>query len=301
MDSRSSSEEEETRDVRPWRKKALQIISTEKWRKTSDVTPLPQVAGHGASDESQGMMATKDGGILKPIQDGPRGVRELEFYQDVHSPTASPEVAQFLEFIPQFFGTCNKKNGRFMMIENLVGSMKKPCIMDIKVGAKTYGPDATDEKKVQQDAKYAGTKKPFGFSVLGMSVYQGETKENNVVHSKGYGKNLNEDNIIEFPQEYFDKENATARTKEMIEIIIKKLEKIQELFEQQKTFHIFASSILFVYDAEALITDEALEDNIVVKMIDFAHPFPANGELDENYLNGVTNLVSIFKEFAESI
>jgi len=29
--------------IRPWRKRTLQIISTEKWRKESEVTPLPQV------------------------------------------------------------------------------------------------------------------------------------------------------------------------------------------------------------------------------------------------------------------
>jgi len=64
--------------IRPWRKRTLQIISTEKWRKESEVTPLPQVAGHGSWDKSQAILTNKDGYILKPIQAGPRGEREIQ-------------------------------------------------------------------------------------------------------------------------------------------------------------------------------------------------------------------------------
>lgn len=298
-------EKSETSNLRPWRKKTLQIISTEKFKPTPELAPLPQVAGHGSSDKSQAILTNKNGWILKPIQPGPRGERELGFYQEVNDTSASPEVAEFLSYIPQFFGTCNKNGGEYMMIENLIGSMKKPCIMDIKVGAKTYGPDASEAKKVQQDAKFSGTKIPFGFSVLGMSVYQGENKEEVLVKSKDYGKGLNEENITEFVNNYFDKDNATSKTHILLENIIEKLEKIQELFAKQTSFHIFASSILFVYDAAALIDEEGSEEDIkdgnVVKMIDFAHPFPGNGEIDENYLKGVNNLLKIVKEFKESI
>ena len=43
--------------------------------------------------------------------------------------------------------------------------------MDVKIGATTYGLDASDKKKAQQDASYAGTKQPFEFSVPGLIVY----------------------------------------------------------------------------------------------------------------------------------
>lgn len=42
--------------------------------------------------------------------------------------------------------------------------------MDIKIGSQTYDPDASEEKKAKENAKYPGTKMPFGFSVLGMIV-----------------------------------------------------------------------------------------------------------------------------------
>jgi hypothetical protein len=34
--------------------------------------------------------------------------------------------------------------------------LEKPCIMDVKMGAKTYGPDASQEKILKQEASYAG-------------------------------------------------------------------------------------------------------------------------------------------------
>ena len=34
--------------------------------------------------------------------------------------------------------------------------LTKPCIMDIKIGGKTYGPDANQEKIAKQDASYSG-------------------------------------------------------------------------------------------------------------------------------------------------
>lgn len=284
--------------IRPWRKRTLQIISTEKWRKESEVTPLPQVAGHGSWDKSQAILTNKNGCILKPIQPPPRGDREVEFYQTVNT-SEDPNVSQFLKFIPTFYGICTKKDGRFMMIENATIGMTKPCIMDVKIGAKTYGPDASPEKIAKQDASYAGTKKPFGFSVLGMSVYQGEGKKEFKVMAKDYGKGLNKDNIGDFINLYFDKQTQSVNTKILVEIVIERLKAIEQMYSQQKVFHIFGSSILFVYDAEAVIGDktrEALEDAVVVKMIDFAHVHPANGEPDLNYNNGLRNLIDLLEK-----
>ena len=44
------------------------------------------------------------------------------------------------------------------MLENLTRDLGAPCVMDIKIGARTYGPDATDANKKKKDAKYQGTK-----------------------------------------------------------------------------------------------------------------------------------------------
>ena len=41
-----------------------------------------------------------------------------------------------------------------------------PTVMDIKVGKQTWGPDASEAKRVGEAAKYVGTKEPFGFRLV---------------------------------------------------------------------------------------------------------------------------------------
>ena len=50
----------------------------------------------------------------------------------------------------------------YVFISLLIKGMVAPCVMDVKIGAKTYGPMATPAKIAQEDAKYLGTKKPLG-------------------------------------------------------------------------------------------------------------------------------------------
>ena len=65
-------------------------------------------------------------------QAGPRGGREIQFYQRITEATET-SLKQFQPFIPGFYGSCAKKDGQFMMIENATMRMARPCIMDIKV------------------------------------------------------------------------------------------------------------------------------------------------------------------------
>ena len=46
----------------------------------------------------------------------------------------------------------------YLVLENLTQGLGAPCVMDVKIGARTYGPDASEAKMKQEDAKYQGTK-----------------------------------------------------------------------------------------------------------------------------------------------
>lgn len=53
------------------------------------------------------------------------------------------------------------------------------------------------------------------------------------------------------------------------------------------------------FNSDALQVNDDM-DWAIVKMIDFAHVFPAeNGSVDSNYLFGIQNLVRLFEEFLE--
>merc|ERR1712192_255650 len=160
---------------------------------------LHQVGGHGAHDKAQAMQVSGEGLVLKPIQDGARGLREADFYKNISS-SSDPSIALFYQFVPQFFGISRKvqddgSKAEFLMMENLTQSFSPSCIMDVKIGARTWGPDSSPEKQASQDASYSGTKKPFGFSVPGLAVYRGSEikdgeKPEQVLHGKDFGRSL---------------------------------------------------------------------------------------------------------------
>jgi len=266
---------------------------------------LHQVGGHGANDKGQAMQVSGEGLVLKPIQDGARGLREAAFYKNISS-SSDPSVALFYQFVPQFFGVSRKvqedgTKAEFLMMENLTQGFKLPCIMDVKIGARTWGPDSSPAKQASQDGSYSGTKKPFGFSVPGLAVYRGTEikdgeKPEQVLHGKDFGRSLSVETIPTLLPIFLAQDIRSNAAKRLAKIFVEKLQKIQALFQVQTVFHLYGSSLLFVYDASACADEgDVLERSASVKMIDFAHVWPAEGKADDNYLNGVNSLISLFK------
>ena len=133
--------------------------------------PLPtQIAGHGSEDDGEkGFLKRPDGRLLKPVQAPPRGKRELDFYKRINA-SKDPTDLRLKQCIPQFFGV--EKMGfingititeEFLILRDITEGFVRPSIMDIKIGSRTWGPDASAKKQAQEMAKYAGTKHPFGF------------------------------------------------------------------------------------------------------------------------------------------
>ena len=193
----------------------------------------------------------------------------------------------------------------------------------LKIGSQTWGPDASESKIAQEKSKYLGTKIPFGFSILGMLVHafdynsniQGVPYENNqhkkistnsknleeIVkkYDKSFGKELKQDQTQKVAEIYFNHDQKPPV--ELIEIAVEKISAILKVFEDQRKYKFYASSLLMAYDAQAvkkfkakLISFEDLKMAVNVRVIDFAHVFEANGERDENFITGLTNFLDLF-------
>lgn len=141
--------------------------------------PLPtQIAGHGSEGDGQrAILKREDGKLLKPIQAPPKGPREAEFYRKI-SQSRDPIDIRLRNFIPKFHGIeqVGFTNGiivteDFLVLDDITENFIMPNVMDVKIGRKTFGPDATEKKMTQEMSKYVGTKVPFGFSILGMIVH----------------------------------------------------------------------------------------------------------------------------------
>ena len=63
----------------------------------------------------------------------------------------------------------------YLKLEDVTRRFSRPCIMDVKVGRRSYDPLALLEKREQQIAKYP-LMEEIGFLLLGMRVRERERK-----------------------------------------------------------------------------------------------------------------------------
>jgi len=264
----------------------------------SDVSPLEtQIAGHGSGHS--GMLKHESGFVLKPVQPPPRGPREVNFYETLYS-SSLPDHIRMRNFAPKFFGTENVKmsNGEvseFIVLENLTFGLAKPCVMDIKIGKVTYGPDASEAKIAKESKSYQGTKIPLGFSVLGIISHS----DNGFRRlTKAFGRSLDEGSLKEILDNYLKVNEKFAKS--LAECFLVKLREVEDFFSTQKSYRVYGSSILFSYDYENLTSIDWISKNPVrLSLIDFAHNFPGEDALDENYLHGLKNLIKLFEDFVQ--
>ena len=123
-----------------------------------------QIAGHG-SEQDDGhwgfLKRQSDGRLLKPLQAPPKGQREVDFYRRINSTEADETDLRFRAIMPAFFGTesLDRVNGvlladEYLVLQDVTEGYHLPNIMDIKIGSRTWGPDASEKKQRQEDVKY---------------------------------------------------------------------------------------------------------------------------------------------------
>lgn len=276
-------------------KKTLNIVI-----KASDVCPLEtQIAGHGSCNDGQrGLLMHESGFVLKPVQAPPKGAREVSFYQTISTSSVETDV-MFKDLTAKFFGTesvkmSNGEHCEYLVLENLTQGFAKPCVMDVKIGSVTYGPDASDAKKGKEAQSYAGTKIPYGFSVLGIISHS--RKKGFKRLTKAFGRSLDENNLDDVLNHFLSVDIEFAKI--IARCFLEKLDEFLDFFSKQTSYHVYASSLLFVYDYDALEAENYnLRNPVRLKLIDFAHVFPGKGELDQNFLYGLKNLSNLFRKF----
>lgn len=289
---------------------------------------LYQIAGAHKDQKSSALLKCQDGTLLKRVQRPPKGPREVEFYQKVKNASTNNEsLSKLRELMPKFYGTANGIDPfedipvQYIKLEDVTSYFHKPCVIDIKMGRKTYDPEAPPEKIESESKKYPPLES-IGFQIQGIKVYNRETGAYDSFDNK-YGRSLlTEDDVIrDGLARYFGGEKHLQ--KDAISDVIKQLYPISKWFESQTSLSFYGGSLLIVYEGSASesvnnndtesphsiingdLSPEKLDatkpdkvhksGTVKVKMIDFAHVFPIN-EIDMNYLFGLRNLIAYLEK-----
>uniref|UniRef100_A0A2P2QWQ4 Inositol polyphosphate multikinase n=1 Tax=Rhizophora mucronata TaxID=61149 RepID=A0A2P2QWQ4_RHIMU len=138
--------------------------------------PEHQVAGHQARDGQLGPLTDDSGHFYKPLQGNERGSRELAFYTSFSSNTRVPDHIR--KFFPIFYGTqiLQASDGSGMLphivLQDVVPKCIHPSIMDVKIGSRTWYPEASEDYIqlcFKKDRETSSSK--LGFRISGLQVY----------------------------------------------------------------------------------------------------------------------------------
>ncbi|XP_035590471.1 inositol polyphosphate multikinase [Oncorhynchus keta] len=209
-----------------------------------------QVAGHKYGVDKVGILQHPDGTVLKQLQPPPRGPREMQFYSMVYAEDCcDPCLLDLQHHLPKYFGAWSSPespNELYLKLEDVTRRFQKPCIMDVKIGQKSYDPYASYEKRDQQIKKYP-LMEEIGFLVLGMRVYK-VNSDGYDSYDQHYGRGLLKDTVKDGLSKFFY--NGTSLRKDAITASILKVQNILRWFEGQIQLTFYASSLLFVYEGQ---------------------------------------------------
>lgn len=277
----------------------------------SDEAPLPedtllfdhQIAGHvhGSTKTRLGLLKHKDGSILKPlVRSDERTLREQKFYERIfQSDDCPPELIALRAFVPKYKGVwktnINREEVEYLKLEDLARVFRKPSIIDVKIGAKTYDPLASKEKVALETSKYPWSQQ-IGFRILGMRVFD-TTEQKYRVYGKDYGLRQTPDTVLEAFQTFLGASQEWSPP--FLPELMLQLEDIQSWFENQRLYAFYSSSLLLMYDAPNSDEAPGRVPRCAAKMIDFAHVFPT-AERDCNYLMGLRSLMAVLYRIAKA-